>query len=93
MTKIPVVYATDENYARYMLVSMYSVMKNLSEDSFCRFIVLVPSGTNTEDISFVGEELKAFDRCSVEYITADNAFNDAELQVERLQLLAVRSEP
>lgn len=84
MTKIPVVYASDENYTRYMLVSMFSVMKNLSEGNFCRFIILVPAGADLEAFSFVSEEMKAFDNCSVEFITADSAFDDAELHVERL---------
>ena len=40
-TVIPVVYASDNNYARYMLVSMYSMLANLGDGYSCEFHLLV----------------------------------------------------
>lgn len=84
MTTIPIIYATDLNYARYMLVSMYSLMCNASKDYAYRFIILVSQSEDVSKMDFVKEKMAVFDNCNVEFLNAETTFDDLDLEVERL---------
>lgn len=81
---IPVVYASDNNYARYMLVSMYSMLHNLSEGYACEFHLLVSEDFSDENKKMISDRLSRFDGWTVDYISMDDRFDHLVNPVERL---------
>lgn len=86
---IPVIYASDNNYSRYMLVSMYSMLDNLSEGYFCEFHLLVSQDFSAENKDMISTCLSGFDNYSLDYIYMDDRFDDLVNPVERLSSAAL----
>ncbi len=82
-TIIPVVYATDQAYMRYTLVSMVSALQNARRNTFYAFTVLIPqnSGIDQTDID---ERLSRFNNYSLSFIEMGNEFADLQMHIPRI---------
>ena len=80
---IPVVYATDQNYMRFVFVSMVSALQNSRCDTFYAFTVLVPSNSGI-DSSDINDRLSRFDNYSLSFIEMGDEFKDIPLCIPHL---------
>jgi lipopolysaccharide biosynthesis glycosyltransferase len=69
MTKIPLVYATDENYAPYCATSIASVLKNSKINT--EFIFYILAEEMSEETKKKFQALKKIKDCSIYFITID----------------------
>lgn len=69
---LPIVFATDDNYAPFLSVCMRSIIDNGSKDNFYKFYVLI---TKLDDKN--KEQLKIFEKenCTVEFVDVNERMN------------------
>lgn len=81
MKKIPIVYASDENFLPQTYVSMYSVLENRKEDYDIRFFILVP-----EDCQVIQYDDKwDYERYSIEYVfISKEHFQNVDLKIQHI---------
>jgi lipopolysaccharide biosynthesis glycosyltransferase len=80
---IPVVYATDQAYMRYTLVSMVSALQYARRDTFYAFTVLVPQDSGIDQID-INERLNRFDNYSLRFIEMGNEFADIPMHISHI---------
>ena len=74
---IPIVYATDDNYAMPTIVSMESAVRSMKESSFYEFTILVPDKIKQENINRFDIFKNSYEnRCSVNLIRMGDAYSD-----------------
>ena len=77
---IPVILSSDDNYAPYMYVTMYSALENAMPDTFYDFYLLVPSAFSKRNTDLI-MELKEKYNCDIHFIDMKNAFADLTMHI------------
>jgi lipopolysaccharide biosynthesis glycosyltransferase len=73
---IPIVLSADNNYAPLMYITMFSILKNANENTFCDFYLLVPPNFEQrykDEITKLGEK---YNNCKITFIDMGTAFAD-----------------
>lgn len=83
-TVIPVVYATDDNYFKYVVSSIVSVVQNSFSGIFYRFIILQHKNSSNENREILEQTISSYDNCSVEFFEIGNQFENAHLCIEHI---------
>ena len=81
---VNVVYATDYNYLRYTIVSMYSMLTNLSKDYSCNIYILVPKDMPDKTESVIKESLSSFSNYTIEIIRMGSEFDSATISIQHI---------
>ena len=84
LSEIPVVYAADENYLRYVAVSMESILVASKRESFYRFIILVSQNISKESCNFIENIISHYSNCSVEFKRMGNEFDNAYIRISHI---------
>lgn len=82
--EIPVVMATDDNYAMPTCTAIYSMLRSAKPWTTYRFHLLVPGDFSDGAKNKLGSMAEKFSNFSIEYIDMGNAFDDAEMQIEHI---------
>lgn len=82
-TLVPVVLASDDNYAPYMYVTMFSMLVNKNAETKYDFYLLVPSSFSKEHLSLIAELENKYD-CIVQFIDMKNAFNGIKTSISHI---------
>ena len=83
--EIPILYATDANYMKYVLTSMVSALLYARSNTFYNFYIMIPEAEEEECKSInLEERLSQFDNYSLSYIPIDDRFNNAKLFIEHI---------
>jgi lipopolysaccharide biosynthesis glycosyltransferase len=85
-TAIPIVLASDENYMKYMYVTMISILENKKNRTFCDFYLLVPEKFDEEFTSkFEGLE-ETYQNCKVNFVEMGDIFQDRVMMINHISL-------
>ena len=82
-TVIPVVYATDLTYMRFVLTSMVSALQYSKSNTFYNFIILIPRNSGI-DQSDVRNRIRRFDNFSLSFIEIGDEFSSIQLQIDHI---------
>lgn len=84
MHKIPIVLSSDENYSRYMYVTILSILENKNDDTFCDFYLLVPN----EFSSFINKEFyklqERYTNCAINFVEMDSDFTKLKMSISHI---------
>ncbi len=80
--KIPVVLASDNNHAALMYITMLSAIKNMAEDSFYDFYLLVSENFSEKNKKRL-LKLQA-DRVNINFICMQNEFQDLQMKISHI---------
>ncbi|WP_077072196.1 glycosyltransferase [Mailhella massiliensis] len=80
---IPVVYATDNNYAKYMAVSIQSIIKNVGNKTTVLFFVMVNSDFEKSNISKL-ENIVYSSGHYIEFINMENQFKGVKTTINHI---------
>lgn len=80
---VPVVLASDDSYAPYMYVAIYSMLVNKNAETKYEFYLLVTSAFSANHTSRITELEKKYD-CRVRFIDMQNAFHDIKMSTSHL---------
>ena len=81
---IPIVLATDENYAPYVYATMVSCMKSKNESSYYEFYIMIPEQFHDAYISEFMQFPKQYCNCSVHLIDMKGHFKEANLSIAHI---------
>lgn len=76
---IPIVFASDENYAPYMATAMQSVMENANKEQRYKFIIL-HKNLQEETIEKLKQQVCAYPYFSIEFANASEEFENFSLK-------------
>jgi len=79
---IPIIFASDENYAPYMATAMQSVMENADKEQKYVFIILHKS-LGKETIDKLKQQLSAYPYFSIKFINVSNEFEKISLNMRK----------
>ena len=80
---VPIILSSDDNYAPYMYVTMYSALENAMPDTFYDFYLLVPSAFSKHNTDLI-MELKEKYNCDIHFIDMKNAFADLTMHIPHI---------
>lgn len=78
---IPIVFATDENYAQYVAITILSCIENSSE--FLDFYILVPKNIKKKALQYF-ECLKQKANCNINIIYMNNYFKNCKMKISHI---------
>lgn len=84
MNIIPIVLASDENYSKYMYVTILSILANKNDDTFCNFYLLV---SNLFQKSIHNEFIKLqnkYPNCSINFIEMGSDFTSLKMLIDHI---------
>ncbi len=79
----PIILASDDNYAPFMYITMYSMLENKKQNTFYDFYLLVPSAFSSDNENKI-LELKNTYECDIHFIDMKDAFADLEMQISHI---------
>lgn len=82
--EIPIVYATDHNYFRYVITSIISILQHPYPGIFNRFVILIPQGTDVYYQNILKRLIENYENCSVEFYEIGNQFDNAHLCIKHI---------
>lgn len=80
---IPLILSSDNNYAPYMYVTMYSILSNANQNTFYDFYLLVPSAFSKHNTDLI-LKLKEKYNCDIHFIDMKNAFSDMTMYLQHI---------
>lgn len=81
---IPIVLASDENYAKYMYITIVSILKNKNKKTFCDFYLLI-SKQFKEDITTKFKNLeKLYTNCKINFIEMGELFTSNTMKIAHI---------
>lgn len=80
---IPIVYATDNNYAKHVSVSIQSIIENSNSLNYLIFFILVDSGFDEQNKQLLREQVNRSGH-SIEFINMKEAFKDAKTSIAHI---------
>ncbi|MEL7568547.1 MAG: DUF4422 domain-containing protein [Eubacteriaceae bacterium] len=84
IVKIPVAFATDDNYALQTYVAMHSIMKHSSSGSVYRFIIMSPSSLSENSKQMMLAITEQYESCTVEFIDTLNDFIGVDIHISHI---------
>ena len=82
-TYIPIVYATDNNYAKYLSVSLESVLQNSTDSEKILFFVLIDSQFDEENKTKLQEQVMRYG-AYIEFVEMDNAYQTQQMKIAHI---------
>lgn len=84
MNRIPIVLASDENYAPQMYITILSALKNKNAESFYDIFCFLPDrfSGETEEVFF--ELQNKFENTKIRFIPMNNDFKEQEMQISHI---------
>ncbi|MBE6453852.1 MAG: hypothetical protein E7017_03075 [Alphaproteobacteria bacterium] len=79
----PIILASDDNYAPFMYITMYSMLENKKQNTFYDFYLLVPSAFSSDNENKI-LELKNTYECDIHFVDMKDAFADLEMQISHI---------
>ena len=83
---MPIVLASDENYAQQMYVTVFSALMNKSRNIFYDFYILIPDSFTTKMINKYIQLETQFSNCKINFINMKNEFCDLKMQIAHITL-------
>lgn len=80
---IPIILSSDNNYAPYMYVTMFSMLENADKSTFYDYYLLVPSAFSSKNTKLINQ-LKEKYNCDIHFIDMKNAFSDLKMQISHI---------
>lgn len=81
---IPIVYAADDGYLKFVSVSIESVLSSTISSVNYRFIILVPQNANIKYKELINQIANEHSNCTVEFIEIGNQFDNAHLCIKHI---------
>lgn len=83
MTTIPVILAADNNYAPYMSVLMYSILKNAKSNPFFDFFLLMPGNFKEEYKQKIETDCQFYENKKLNFVIM-NSFSDIKMRIPHI---------
>lgn len=83
LNKVPIVLASDNNYALFMYITMVSILENANASYIYDFYLLVPSFFSKENEEKI-LKLKEKYNCQINFIDMKNHFSDLIMQINHI---------
>ena len=81
--KIPVILASDDNYAPYMHVTMVSMLDSADKHTYYDFYIMVPSAFSEENKNLILSLQNKY-VCDINFIDMKNQFSDLTMQISHI---------
>ena len=84
MTTIPIILASDNNYAPYMSVLMISILKNAKSNPFIDFYLLVPESFKEKYKKTIQADCRFYKNKHINFIDMQNAFSQTKRMIAHI---------
>lgn len=84
MTTIPIILASDNNYAPYMSVLMISILKNAKSNPFIDFYLLVPESFKEKYKKTIQADCRFYKNKQINFIDMQNAFSQTKRMIAHI---------
>lgn len=81
---IPVVLASDNNYAPYLYVALLSMLANANKNTFYKIFILVPNAFAMDNTSRINQLQNLFQNCDITFIDMKNCFENVKLRIKHI---------
>lgn len=81
---IPVILSSDDNYAPYLCVTAFSIMKNSKQDDFYDFYLLLAPDFSEKNKNKISKSLKKFKNCKLNFVDMGDAFSNLEQKIAHI---------
>lgn len=80
---IPIVYATDNNYAKYMAVSIQSILENIGSKTTALFFIMIDSTFEKNNIKKLEKLVHSYGHY-IEFINMENKFKTVKTKIKHI---------
>ena len=84
MKKIPIVFASDENYITPTYIAMYSALCNMNPTHYYDFFLLCPNTISSISRDVLYSLETEFNRCSIKIIDMGNSFSNIKMKIDHI---------
>ena len=85
-TIIPIILSSDDNYAKYLSVTLVSILANGEKDTFYDVYVLMATNFSDANNQMIQKDANAYSNNKINFIDMKNAFSSLDVKRKRLNV-------
>lgn len=84
---IPIVLASDDNYAPYLYTALLSILTNKHQETYYKFFIMVPEQFSIDNQFRINDLHKFYKNFDISYINMKDCFKDIKLQIKHISYI------